>query len=94
LNPLPEHRVGGPSQLLPGKSAFSLGSRHRAWVVDQGSAAVSIVDFEHGEPKGARRYLFTVKSGDYLLGMSGAHGSKYQELLAVAIAPARKSLGF
>ncbi|NDQ55578.1 MAG: NHLP bacteriocin export ABC transporter permease/ATPase subunit [Acidipila sp.] len=68
-----------------------MGSRDVAWVVDHGSAAVSVVDFENGEPKGVRRYLFTVKSGDVLLGMSGARGSRHKELIAVAIESARVS---
>ena len=73
------------SQLLQGNRPLLLGDRDVAWVLDYGSAAVFVVDLENGEPKGPRRYLFTVKPGDVLLGMSGAQGSRHQELMAVPI---------
>jgi NHLM bacteriocin system ABC transporter ATP-binding protein len=70
---------------LQGNQPLALGSRDAAWVLDSGSAAVFAVDFENGQPKGARRYLFTVKSGDVLVGMSGAQGGRHQELIAIPV---------
>jgi NHLM bacteriocin system ABC transporter ATP-binding protein len=64
---------------------MSLGNRDVGWIVDSGSAGVFVVDLENGEPKGPRRYLFTVARGGVLLGMSGAQGSRHQELIAVPI---------
>jgi hypothetical protein len=76
VNLIPQvYRIQGNQPLL-------LNEPQTIWIVNSGSLAVFTTVFEGKEPKGNRRYLFTVNAGEALLGATPKDG---RGILAIAL---------
>ncbi|MEB3280590.1 MAG: NHLP bacteriocin export ABC transporter permease/ATPase subunit [Lyngbya sp.] len=67
---------------IQGNQPLLLNEPETLWIVNSGSLAVFTTVFEGQEPKGNRRYLFTVNSGEALL---GATPKDERGILAIAL---------
>lgn len=62
-----------------------LDDQETVWFVKSGSFAVFAIAVEHGTPKGKRRYLFSVKSGEAMFSAKLETDAVQHQLLAVAL---------
>jgi NHLM bacteriocin system ABC transporter ATP-binding protein len=73
------------SYYLTSNEALLLDDRETIWLVQSGSFAVFAIAVEHGTPKGKRRYLFSVKSGEAMFCAKLHTAGIQHQLLAVAL---------
>jgi hypothetical protein len=67
---------------IKGNELLLLNEPQKVWLVQSGSLAIFTTLFEGKEPKGSRRYLFTVNAGEALF---GATPKQQRGILAVAL---------
>ena len=67
---------------IKGNELLLLNDPQKVWLVQSGSLAVFTTLFEGSEPKGSRRYLFSVNAGEALF---GATPKQQRGILAVAL---------
>ncbi|MEM6754089.1 MAG: NHLP bacteriocin export ABC transporter permease/ATPase subunit, partial [Cyanobacteria bacterium P01_C01_bin.38] len=74
-----------PHAPCPIPNNLLLDNPENIWLVKSGCWALFAINVEHGVPKGRRRYLFSVKSGEIMFGASSISSEHNYQILAVAL---------
>ncbi|MBD2199408.1 MULTISPECIES: NHLP bacteriocin export ABC transporter permease/ATPase subunit [Calothrix] len=78
-NPLSE------SYIFKNNDPLLLDNPETIWLVKSGSLAIFAINFQHGIPKGRRRYLFSVKAGAAMFSAQLNSPNGHYQILAVAL---------